>query len=121
LIVGEQPALADDVANGLPAADRCLGDVRSRGVADVRAERGREGAAAIEEFTASVFVDAKAGDAAFQQHSHRLAQDARGVQGVPGDHRHHHVELELPRIRRGENRRIAAEHLETDLIHHLRH
>ena len=41
------------------------------------------------------------------------------MDGVPGDDRHHHVQLELPGLGRGEYRRVAAVHLIADLVHHL--
>ena len=43
------------------------------------------------------------------------------MDGVPRDHRHHHVELELTGFRRHRDRRVAPYHLEADLVHHLRH
>ena len=60
-------------------------------------------------------------DAAQAEHLHRLAQNRRRVQRVPRDDRHHHVELELTGLARDRDRRVAAHHLEADLVHHLRH
>jgi hypothetical protein len=85
----------------------------------MRAQRRRERGAAIEQLARACFVDAQAVDAARVQHAHRLTEDAGCVQRVPGDDRHHHVQLELPRVGRGKHGRIAADHLVTNLIHHF--
>ncbi len=42
------------------------------------------------------------------------------MQRVPRDHRHHHVQLELPCLGGGADGGVAADHLVADLVHHLR-
>ena len=119
LVAVEQPAREHELPDRFAALHRFLGDLRRRRVADVRAEgRGRR-RAAFEQLAGARFVGRDAVDAARAEHLHRLAQNRRRVNRVPGDHRHHHVQLELTGLARDRDRRVAAHHLKADLIHHL--
>ena len=118
---GQQAALAHELADAPAGLDGGLGDVGRFSVPDVRAEGGGDGGAAIEQLAAARFVGLDAGDAARVEDAHRVAEDARRVQRVPGDHRHHHVQLELAAVRGGQDRGIAADHLVADLVDHLGH
>jgi hypothetical protein len=113
--------LLDQVLNGLACLYRRLGDVGGLRVSNIRAERGCQRRTAIEQRSALRLVGANPGNAAVLKHSHRRCQDARRVDCIPRDHRHHDVQLELPCVGRGENRRIASVDLEAHLVDHLRH
>ncbi len=43
------------------------------------------------------------------------------MQRVPRDDRHHHVQFELSRVGRGEDRRVTPDHLVAHLVDHLGH
>ena len=86
---------------GRPVATDVLGDLRRRGVADVRAERRGERGAAIEQLAAARRVGGDAVDAA-RPAATRIASRRmrRRVQRVPRDDRHHDVQLELAGVGR---------------------
>ena len=119
--VGNESTFANDLANGPAGLDRQLGDRRGLGVADVRAECRRERGAPIEQLARACGVGHDAADAPLLKDAHRLTEDARGVQGVPRDHRHHDVQFELSGICGSEDRRVASDHLATHLVDHLGH
>ena len=104
----EQAAFAHEVADRSAGAQRLLGDLRRRGVADVRAERRGDRGAAIEQFAGARAVSRHAVDGPHAEHEHRLRQDGGRVQGVPRDDRHHDVQLELPCLARHGDRGVAA-------------
>jgi hypothetical protein len=52
---------------------------------------------------------------------HRRRENARRVQGVPGDDGHHDVELELAGVGGGEDGGVAPQYLIADLVDHLGH
>jgi hypothetical protein len=85
----------------------------------MRAERGGQRGAAIEQFTAAVFVSPDAVNATQLKNPHCTGQDPGRVNAVPGDHGHHHVQLELAMIGSRKDRCVAANHLVADLVHHL--
>jgi len=119
LPLGEQLPLAHEIADRLPCLYRRLGDVGGCRVANVGTEGRRQRRAAIEQLVASFLVGARVRDAPVLQDAHGIGHDARRMNGVPRDNRHHDIQLELTRIRCREDGRVAAVHLKTDLIDHL--
>jgi hypothetical protein len=85
----------------------------------MRAQRGCQRGAPIEQFTAAVFVSLDAVDAPRLKNSHGAGENPGCVNAVPGNHRHHHVQFQLAVIGRRQDRRVAADHLVADLVHHL--
>jgi hypothetical protein len=67
-----------------------------------------------------LLVRSDPGHAPLLQHTHGVREDPAGVNGVPGDDRHHHVELELATVCGRHHGRIAADDLVADLVHHFR-
>jgi hypothetical protein len=120
LRVGKQPPFTNQFTNRTACQYRRLGDVRSCRIADIRTERRGQCGAPVEQITATVFVGADPVDAARLEDVHRLRQDAGCMKGVPRDHRHHDVQLQLSRVSRGQNRGIAPHDLKAHLIDHLR-
>jgi hypothetical protein len=108
----DQAALLHEIPNRAAGSDGGLGDVGRLSVADVGAQRRGHGGAAIEQLAAAIGVRPDARDGARLQHPHGFPEDARGVNRVPGDHRHHHVQLELPGLGGRQDGRVAAEHLQ---------
>jgi hypothetical protein len=121
LLGREQAALEHQLTNSAAGGDGGFSDVRCRGVADVGAERRSDGGAALEQLARARHVGFDSGNAAFEQHAHRLAEDPARVQRVPRHHRHHHVQFELPTIRSGVNGGVAAVDLVANLVDHFRH
>jgi hypothetical protein len=117
----EQPALEDQLTDGAASGDGGLGDVGRLRVADVGAERGGDGSAALEQLSGACLVGFDASNATLEQHAHRLPQDPACMQRVPRHHRHHHVQLELPAVGSRLNRGVAAIHLVANLVDHFRH
>ena len=104
---------------GLAGPHRFLRDLRRGRVADARAERRRDRRAAIEQLACPLRVGRDAVDALEYEARPSTPQNPRGVERIPCDDRHHHVQLELAGFARHRHRDIAAHHLITDLIHHL--
>ena len=59
-------------------------------------------------------------DASVGEGAHGIAENRRGMQGIPRDDRHHHVEFQLAGISGRRDRGVAAHHLVTHLVDHLR-
>jgi hypothetical protein len=119
--VGEHLPFANEIPDRTPCCNRRLGDLGGCRVSDVRAQRGCQRRAAIEQLTTPLFVGLQGGDAPLLHDPHGVGQDTGRVNGVPGDDRHHHIELELSRVGCGENGGITTVNLETHLIDHLGH
>jgi hypothetical protein len=119
LPLGEQLSLPHEIPDRSSCLNRRLSDVGGCLVSNVGTERRRQSRAAIQQFTASLFVGARVGDAPVLENTHGIRHDARRMNGIPRDDRHHDIQLELTRIGGRENRRVAAVHLETELIDHL--
>jgi hypothetical protein len=98
LRLGEQLTLAHEILDRSACLDRRLGDVGGCRIPNVGTERRRESRAAIEQLVASFLVGARLRDAPVQQDAHGIGHDARRMNGVPGDDRHHDIQLELTRI-----------------------
>ena len=114
--IKQQLTLAHELPDGAARGDRRLRDLRRCRVSDVGTESRRQRGAAIQQLAAPVLVSPDAGNAAILQHAHRIGEDARRVNGVPGDHRHHHVQFELPAVRGGQHGGVAADDLIADLV-----
>jgi len=121
LLVGEQFSRASDLTNGHSSSNRFFRDLGRRGIADVRAQRGRESRAPVEQPAAALFVRLDSFDTSFEQDAHRLPQNVARVDGVPREHRHHDVQFQLPAVGRAVDCRVAPRDLIADLVHHLGH
>ena len=86
----------------------------------MRAERGGEGRAPIEQLAGPGGVSGDAEDAESLEHADRLSEDCCRVERVPRDDRHHDVQLELTGVGRGQDCGVAADDLAADLVDHLR-
>ena len=99
--------------------DRFLGELRRLRVADLRGQRRNERRAALEPMLALRPVGLDPFHAALRQESRGVREDRDGEQQVVRNHRHHDVQLELPRFRRSRDGHVVAQRLIAHHVHHL--
>jgi hypothetical protein len=87
----------------------------------MRAQRGRQRRAAVEQLARAIGVSGDAADAGLLEDVHGPSEDDRCVERVPRDDGHHDVQLELPGVGRGQDRGVTPDDLAADLIDHFRH
>ena len=119
-LLRHESLLKNYVIDGSVGLESLLGDLRAGLVTDVRIEGGNYSDGILDHVIASLFVYRDALDALVLEGVDGVGEPGQALEEALGDHRLHHVELELACLRRESNGGIVADDLEADLIRHLR-
>ena len=115
LLAGQPGLFVGELPHRSPGRVRFLGDLGRVVVADQRVERGGHADRALDVALCLLPVRLETGQRLVDEDARGVCQQPHALQHVPGHHRQHHVEVELPPLAADRDRLAVPRHLRADL------